>query len=59
MFLTYRLLSTKQHVVGSKVETQVERTFDTAFHKTLNVIGDMCERTCCDKVLLYIVNTFP
>ena len=28
------------------------------FYKILNVIGDICERTCCHKVLLYVANTF-
>ena len=33
-------------------------TFDTAFYKILNAIGDICERTICDKVLLYVANKF-
>ena len=27
-------------------------SFDAAFYKILNAIGDICERTCCDKVLI-------
>ena len=33
-------------------------TFDTAFCKLLNAIGDICERTCCHKVLFYMANKF-
>ena len=40
---------------GSKVK--VHPTFDTAFYKILNGIGDICEKTC-DKVLLYVANKF-
>ena len=43
-------------MVGSKVE--VATTFDTEFYKILNVIGDICERTCCNKVLFYVGNNF-
>ena len=42
-------------VVGSKVEAF--GTFDTAFYKIWNTIGDICERTCCDNVLVYVTNT--
>ena len=35
----------------------VHQTFD-AFYKIVNVIGDMCERACCHKELLYVVNKF-
>ena len=31
-------------------------TFNTAFYKILN--DDVCERTCSDKVLFYVANTF-
>ena len=33
-------------------------TFDIAFYKILNAIGDICERTCCRKVLFYVSNKF-
>ena len=33
-------------------------TFDTAFYKILNAIGDICERATCDKELLYVANKF-
>ena len=42
--------------VRSKVE--VHKTFDTAFYKFLNAIGDLCEKTCCRKALVYVANTF-
>ena len=33
-------------------------TIDTAFYKILNVIDDICERTCCHKLLFYVANNF-
>ena len=33
-------------------------TFDTTFYKILNAIGDICESTCYDKVLLYVAKKF-
>ena len=45
---------TSLHDVRSKVE--VHGTSDTAFCKIVNSIGDICERTYCDKVNFYIVN---
>ena len=33
-------------------------TFDTALYKILNATGEICERTCCDKVLFYVANKF-
>ena len=32
-------------------------TFDTAFYKLLNAIGDICEMTCCHEVF-YMANKF-
>ena len=34
-------------------------TFDTAFYKLLNAIGDICEMTHCHEVLFYVTNKFP
>ena len=34
----------------SKVE--VHQTFNTAFYKLLNAIGDICERTCSSSAVL-------
>ena len=31
-------------------------TFDTAFNKIANSIGDICVRTCCHKVSSYVAN---
>ena len=50
------MLSTKQYVVGLKVE--MHQTFNTAFCKILNGIGDLCERTGFHKVLFYMGNKF-
>ena len=33
-------------------------TFDTAFDKLLNAIGDIYEKTCCHKALFYVANKF-
>ena len=37
---------------------EVDSTFDTASYKTMNAIGDIYERSCYDKVLLYVANKF-
>ena len=31
-------------------------TFETAFHKILKAIVDICDRTCNNKVLFYMAN---
>ena len=38
----------------SKVELQL--AIDTTFYKILNVIGDICERACCDKEVFLIIS---
>ena len=34
------------------------KAFDAALYKIFNATGDVCQRACCDKVLLYVVDTF-
>ena len=55
-FWRIRLQSTKHHPIGSKVERH--STFDTAFNNIFNAIGDISDRTCCHKVLVYLANKF-
>ena len=37
---------------------EVNPTFDTAFYKVLNAIGNIAEKTCCYKVVIYVANIF-
>ena len=53
--LIYIIYVVVYHTVRSEVK--VHQTFNTAFYKILNAIGDICERTCC-KMLFYVANKF-
>ena len=44
--------------LNSRSKVEVHPTFDAAFYKILNAIGDIHERTSRDKVLLCVSNTF-
>ena len=50
------LWCTKLRVVRSKVK--VHQTFDAAFSKILNVVGDICDKTCCHIVLFCVATKF-